>query len=104
MPVDCKNFIPWLVVASLSVTAFDAAADSYRCSRKIVRTGDPVSRLLQICGEPRFKSSGYSQIKIDGRLERVTVKRWHYKKGSRSLEHIVLIYRGKIAAIEVGGR
>lgn len=84
--------------------AFDAGADSYRCGRKIVRDGDTVAQLLALCGEPRFKSKGAAVIRVDGVDKRASVQRWHYKKGSRSLERIILIYRGKIAAIEVGGR
>lgn len=98
---------PFMCLAFLAVTLFpsvDADADSYRCGRKIVRDGDSVARLLQVCGEPLFKSSGNSRIEIEGLPKNVQVRRWHYKKGSRSLEHIVLIYKGEIAAIEVGGR
>lgn len=92
------------VLFGLLLVPAEATADSYRCGRKIVRTGDTVARLLLVCGEPRFKSSGSGEIKINGVSKRAQVKKWHYKNGSRSLERIVLIYKGEIAAIEVGGR
>ena len=95
------------VAVVLVITFFpvhDVGADSYRCGRKIVRDGDSVAHLLALCGEPRLKSRGAAVIRVDGVDKRASVQRWHYKKGSRSLERIVLIYRGKIAAIEVGGR
>jgi hypothetical protein len=82
----------------------DISADSYRCGRKIVRTGDSVSKLLTVCGEPRLRSSGRGDIEVRGVSKQAQVQRWHYKKSRRSLEHIVLVYKGKIAAIEVGGR
>ena len=82
----------------------NSLADSYRCGRKIVREGDTVSRLLNVCGEPRYKDRGSSTIEVDGVRRKTRVQRWHYKKGSRDLERIILVYDGKIAAIEVGGR
>ena len=86
------------------VTLDHADGDSYRCGRKVVRDGDPVSHLLRVCGEPRFKASGSAMIKVDGARKKTRVQRWHYKQGRRSLERIILIYKGEIAAIEVGGR
>ena len=81
-----------------------AEADSYRCGRKIVRSGDPVSRLLEVCGKPGRKDSGSETIEFSGVPRKVKVQRWYYKQGSRRLERVVFVYRGKIAAIEVGGR
>jgi len=43
-------------------------------------------------------------VEVDGVARKVRVERWHYKRGSRSLEHVVLIHRGRIAAIELGRR
>ena len=99
-----KTALILIVLTTTSPFILDARADSYRCGRRIVRDGDSVGQLLAICGEPRFKDSASAMIKVDGVKKQVRVQRWHYKKGSRSLERIVLIYRGKIAAIEVGGR
>jgi hypothetical protein len=99
-----KTTLFLIVLTTTNVIVFDATADSYRCGQRIVRDGDSVAQLLAICGEPRFKNSSSSKIKVDGVYKQARVQRWHYKKGSRSLERIVLIYRGKIAAIEVGGR
>lgn len=92
-----------LILTGILLSA-QAAADSYRCGRKLVRDGDSVARLLAVCGEPGFRASGSGMIRIDGVRKKARVQRWHYKKSSRSLEHVVLIYKGKIAAIEVGGR
>ncbi|MEE4293405.1 MAG: DUF2845 domain-containing protein [Xanthomonadales bacterium] len=93
-----------LSVAGICLFSELVDADGYRCGRKIVRTGDSLSRLVQVCGEPRLKSSGSSTVEVDGVARKVRVERWHYKQGSRSLEHVVLIYRGRIAAIELGRR
>ena len=86
-------FLPALVVA-----------DSYRCGRKIVRSGDSVSRLLTLCGEPRRKESASETIVFSGVPRKVRVQRWYYQRNNRRLERVVFVYKGKIAAIEVGGR
>ena len=95
-------FLTFLATAVLMPAL--AEADSYRCGRKIVRSGDPVSRLLEVCGKPKRKDSGSETIEVSGVPRKVKVQRWYYKQGSRRLERVVFVYRGKIAAIEVGGR
>ena len=95
-------FLSLLATVVLAPTL--AEADSYRCGRKIVRSGDPVSRLLEVCGKPKRKDSGSETIEVSGVPRKVKVQRWYYKQGSRRLGRVVFVYRGKIAAIEVGGR
>ena len=95
-------FLTLLATVVLAPTL--AEADSYRCGRKIVRSGDPVSRLLEVCGKPKRKDSGSETIEVSGVPRKVRVQRWYYKQGSRRLGRVVFVYRGKIAAIEVGGR
>lgn len=82
----------------------EAAADSYRCGRTVVRDGDPVLKLLTACGEPRLRAEGVGMIRVDGERKKIPVQRWYYKTGNRSLEHVVVIHGERIAAIEVGGR
>ena len=98
------KIIPSVVLAVLVFLPSLVFADSYRCGRKIVRSGDPVSRLLSLCGEPRRKDSASETVEFSGVPRKVRVQRWYYKKGSRRLERVVFVYQGKIAAIEVGGR
>lgn len=99
---------PGVIRTTLFITvlfqAMPADADSYRCGRKIVRTGDSIAHLLRICGEPRLKTRGAGEVEIDGMSRSAQVQRWHYKRGQRSLERVVIVYRGRVAAIEVGGR
>ena len=47
---------------------------------------------------------GSETIEVSGVPRKVKVQRWYYKQGSRRLGRVVFVYRGKIAAIEVGGR
>jgi hypothetical protein len=81
-----------------------AIADSFRCGRKIVRTGDSPGDLLQTCGQPRYKDRGYERVRSQGSQKKVRVERWYYKKSSRQLEQIVVIHKGRIVAINTGQR
>lgn len=93
-----------LILVFISTLSIGAHADSFRCGGKVIRSGDSSGTLLRHCGEPRSKDSGREKIRSSGRHENVNVKRWHYKKSSRSLERIVWIYQGKIVAIKTGQR
>jgi hypothetical protein len=99
---------PVLPVLSLfvliSTLSTDADADSFRCGKKVIRSGDSSSALLQNCGQPRLKDSGYEMVRLSEGRKKIRVQRWHYKKSSRSLERIVMVYRGHIVAIRTGQR
>lgn len=79
-------------------------ADSMRCGRKVVRDGDSPATLLEYCGEPKYRGKGYAEVETRDGRRNVNVEQWHYKRGERSLERIVLIYRGEIVAVETGSR
>ena len=82
----------------------EALADSMRCGQKVVRTGDSQAALLERCGEPLHKSRAHAQVKTENGRKEVRVEQWHYKKNDRSLERIVMIYRGEIVRVETGSR
>ena len=88
----------------MAASATVAAADSYRCGRKLIRTGDTAADVLRVCGEPRYKDRGKESLRLDGGTQQLSVERWYYKRSRRSLEHIVLLHRGQVVAVEVGGR
>jgi hypothetical protein len=88
----------------MSVFIETAVADSFRCGRKIVRTGDSPGELLETCGKPRHKDKGYENMRVQGGQKKVRVERWYYKKSSRRLEQIVVIHKGRIIAIDTGRR
>lgn len=96
-----KTFILGLVLAAF-VT--EALADSLRCGRKLIKTGDSSAELLRVCGKPFHKDRGVERIKVNGAVKEANVQRWHYKKSSRSLERIVMVYKGKVSGIETGSR
>lgn len=89
-----------LIIACASV----ALADSFRCGRKLIRTGDSSGELIRLCGEPYHKDRGRARLDIDGINRNVSIERWHYKKSSRSLEHIIVAHHGIVQQVIVGGR
>ncbi len=93
-----------LILVIVSTLPVKTEADSFRCSGKIIRSGDSSADLRQKCGEPRSKDRGSESVRIQGVQKEVRVERWHYKKSSRSLGRIVMIYKGRVVAIETGGR
>jgi hypothetical protein len=99
---QARFFIACLLVMGVFIDS--ATADSFRCGRKIIRTGDSPGDLLQRCGEPRYKDRGYENTRAQGNQKKVRVERWYYKRSSRALEQIVVIHKGRIIAINTGQR
>jgi len=100
-----KNIVCIITILNLTFfVSINSFADSYRCGRKLIRTGDSSRDVLRVCGKPIYKDRGNERIRLEGVNRDTRVERWYYKKSSRSLEHVVLIYKGKVAAIEVGSR
>jgi hypothetical protein len=82
----------------------EAQADSYRCGRKLIRTGDSAAEVLRVCGAPGYKDRGQETLRLDGAEKSANVERWYYKQSRRSLEHVVLLHKGRVVAVEVGAR
>jgi len=93
-----------VLVCLLAVSISDLSADSFRCGRKLITTGDSTGELIRVCGEPRHKDRGVEKIRVNGVSRETRVERWYYKKSSRGLEHIIVIYQGQVSAIETGDR
>lgn len=96
--------IPTLLVICLLLVSFSATADSYRCGRKLIRTGDTGAEVIRVCGSPWYKDRAKQLLTLPEGPRKVSVQRWFYKKNERALERMVLIYQGKVVGIEVGGR
>jgi len=93
-----------VLLMGLTVFCDGLSADSYRCGRKLIRSGDSTADLLRVCGEPGYKDRGRQSIELNGSRTQAAVERWFYRQGKRSLQHIVILHRGKVVAIEVTGR
>ena len=92
------------VLATALALAAPAAADSYRCGRRLVRDGDDVERLLRLCGEPNHRDRGTETLLVDGLFGPQRVERWYYRKSRRSLQSVVMVQRDRVVAIRVGRR
>ncbi len=98
--------IPLVITLALCLAGslLQARADSVRCGRKVVRDGDTQAELTARCGTPGRKDTGYETLRLPEGTRRVRVDRWYYKPGSRSLERIVLLYRGQVVGVRTGAR
>jgi hypothetical protein len=98
------RYKPVILFFLLAVFCRELTADSFRCGRKLISVGDSTGELARVCGEPRYKDRGRETIRVDGVSKETSIERWHYKKSSRGLEHIVVIYEGRVAAVQAGRR
>jgi len=92
------------MAALLFVAMQSAAADSYRCGRKLIYTGDTAAEVLRVCGEPKHRDRSRESVRIDGVQRNVSVERWHYRQSGRSLERIVHFHRGRVISITIASR
>jgi len=99
-----SSLLSSLLVFVLFCAVRESGADSYRCGQKLIRTGDSPADVLRVCGEPRYRDRGQESVVLEGAPQRLTVERWYYRQGSRSLEHVVMLYRGQVVRIAAGGR
>lgn len=84
--------------------AGELASDSYRCGRKLIRSGDPAAHVLARCGPPKYQDRGRETVYLEGRRQELAVERWYYQKSPRSLQRVILLHRGKVVSIEIGDR
>jgi hypothetical protein len=92
-----------VLLGGLLLTA-SIEADSFRCGRKVVRSGDAQSVLQSACGEPQRRDSGQEELWTGASQKTVKMQRWYYKASGRKLERVVLLYQGKIVGVRTGGR
>ena len=97
----------WLIPISFVIVVSTmpvCEADSLRCGRKLIRTGDSKADVLRVCGQPVAKDRGRATVRLDGAVREVPVERLHYKRSTRSLARTVNLYRGEVVSIDVGSR
>ena len=100
-----SNLLPSLISFLLALSIPIAAhTDSFRCGRKLIRTGDTTADVLRVCGQPQARDRGQAEVRSHGVGTKQTVERWHYRRSGRSLPRIVNIHRGRVVSIEVGSR
>jgi hypothetical protein len=76
------------------------AADSFRCGRKIVKTGESSNALIKKCGQPVRKLKSNEQVKLDGQKKRTAVSNWVYERRNKK-DMIVSVKNGTVVRLEI---
>lgn len=87
-----------LYITVITCLSWNVSADSFRCGRKIVKTGDTVSTLTKKCGKPQRKFSSKAKINEDGRQSNVSVSNWVYQR-ARKKDIIVSVRSGTVVQV-----
>ena len=77
-----------------------AAADSFRCGRKLVIVGDSSNTLTKKCGDPARKYSSKELIYDQGRQTRSGVSNWVFERRGKK-DMIVSVRGGTVFRIRV---
>ena len=89
-----------LIITLCILQSGQVVADSFRCGRTIVKSGDSSAALIRKCGEPERKFSSKEIIDHDGQKIRAGVSNWVYtRKGKKDM--VVMIYSGVIAKMRI---
>ena len=96
--MEMKRMLPIGILLLISVSGL-AHADSWRCGRQIVKTGDSVSAVIQRCGRPDFTSRGRETIQDSGRRS-VTTQRWTYNTARGQRSKTLVFVKGRLLRIE----
>jgi hypothetical protein len=96
----------FLFLFLITNTAF---ADSMRCGRRLVRSGDPKIKVLMTCGEPILKEVvGERTVRrrYRGGREWITLKieKWTYDLGFNEFLHILTFEGDRLVDVERAGR
>ena len=87
-----------LLLLLLMSVCMQAQGGSFRCGTKIVVTGDSISRLLKVCGQPSLKYSAKESIRSNGGKKSTGVSNWIYERG-RKKNMVVSVRSGKVVKI-----
>lgn len=90
-----------LLILATCLTA--PAAQAFRCGNELVQKGDRKFDVVEKCGEPDFREShagGY----LPGVGPVNITETWYYDEGPSRLLRILTFRRGRLRAIETGGR
>ena len=111
------NRILPLTAAALALSLLGAStAAAMTCQNRLVRPGDPASRLSSLCGEPTqivrrtvvrtravHRQLPNGAIISDTVTFDVPIEEWTYDIGPRRLIRVVVIENGVVSAIQTGG-
>ena len=89
----------WMLLLAITWSA-TSSADSLRCGRSLVKTGDSTNVLLNRCGAPLRKYSGKAILTTNHRPARVSVSNWVYRRPGKK-DMIVSVREGAVVNIAV---
>lgn len=92
--------IKLILLAIFVLVSIDATADSFRCGRKIVKSGESTNALIKKCGNPVRKYSSKETVTDQGKSSRVGVSNWVYERRGKK-DMIVAIRSGTVVKIRV---
>jgi hypothetical protein len=97
-----RNDTAWLVILACLglLVSPPARTDSFRCGTKLVVTGDPVSRLVRNCGQPKLKYRAREALGGRGAGTTTSVTHWVYGRG-RKKDMVVSVRSGRVVKITV---
>ena len=92
-----SRFIIFLLLVVLSGSTF---AGSFRCARKIIRSGESINALVKKCGDPAIKYTSKEMINIHGQQKNVSVTNWVYERRGKQ-DVTVSVRSGSVVNIHV---
>ena len=95
-----KIMMKVFLVAVIILLSSSVSADSIRCGRKVVKTGDSSNTLIKKCGKPERKFSSKEIVNDGGNRSKTSVSNWVYTRGGKK-DMIVSVRSGSVIKIQV---
>jgi len=92
--------VKFILITIFTLVSINTSADSFRCGRKIVKTGESTNALIKKCGHPVRKYNGKETLTNQGRSSLVGVSNWVYERRGKK-DMIVTVLRGSIVKVQV---
>ena len=89
-----------LLFALFILFSSDVLANSFRCGRKVVMSGDSANALLKKCGSPVRKYSSKEMVSDKGHRSSVSVSNWVYERDGKK-DMIVSVHSGAVVKMQV---
>ena len=89
-----------VLLLMFTLVSVDVSADSFRCGRKVIKSGESTNALIKKCGHPVRKYSGKETVTDQGRSLLVGVSNWVYERNGKK-DMIVTVRSGAIVKMQV---
>ena len=89
-----------VLLVMFTLVSVDVSADSFRCGRKVIKSGESTNALIKKCGHPVRKYSGKETVTDQGRSLLVGVSNWVYERNGKK-DMIVTVRSGAIVKMQV---